>query len=71
MSLITSIVLWTLTALMAAGIFWSRYDKKKTRDKRVRELAAMTPERRELLLSRLNPKLAKEIREQLMMRFPM
>ena len=71
MSLTTSIVLWTLTALLAAGIFWSRYDKKKTQDKRVRELAAMDPARREQLLSRLNPKLAREIREQLMQRFPL
>ena len=71
MSLATSIVLWVFTALVAAGIFWSRYDKKKTQDKRVRELAAMDPARREQLLSRLNPKLAREIREQLMQRFPL
>ena len=41
----------------------------KTRDKLVRELAAMDPERREKVISRLNPKLAIEMREQLMKRF--
>jgi hypothetical protein len=35
----------------------------------VRELAAMDPERREKVLSRLNPKLALETREILMRRF--
>jgi hypothetical protein len=35
----------------------------------VRELAAMEPERRQKVLTRLNPKLAMEIREQLMERF--
>jgi hypothetical protein len=35
----------------------------------VRELAAMDPAVREKMLSRLNPKLALEIREQLMERF--
>jgi len=47
----------------------SSYAKRKTRDKLVRELAAMEPERRQKVLTRLNPKLAMEIREQLMERF--
>ena len=47
----------------------SSYAKRKTRDKLVRELAAMEPERRQKVLQRLNPKLAMEIREQLMERF--
>jgi hypothetical protein len=63
------IAVWTISALLAIGLGWSRYAKKKTRDKLVRELAAMDPTRREKLLSRLNPKLALEIREQLMERF--
>lgn len=65
----TDITVWTISALLAIGIGWSRYSKMKTRNKLVRELAAMDPERREKVLSRLNPKLALEIREQLMERF--
>jgi chorismate mutase len=65
----TSIVLWLICALLAAGVAWSRYEKKKTRDKFLRELVAMDPERREKVLSRLRPQLQKELREQLMERF--
>jgi len=60
---------WTNSAVLAVGIGWSRYEKWKTRDRLVRELAAMEPARREKLLQRLNPKLAIEMREQLMERF--
>ena len=63
------IAVWTVSAVLAAGIGWSRYEKWKTRDRLVRELAAMEPARREKLLQRLNPKLAIEMREQLMERF--
>lgn len=63
------IAVWTISALLALGIGCSRYAKWKTRDKLVRELAAMDPERREKVLSRLNPKLAMEARERLMTRF--
>jgi len=59
----TTITVWTVSALLAAGIGWSRYAKLKTRDKLVRELAAMDPNRREKILSRLNPKAATELRE--------
>ena len=65
----TDITVWTISALLAVGIGWSRYAKWKTRHNLVRELAAMDPERREKMLSRLNPKLAMEVREQLMERF--
>ena len=65
----TDITVWIISALLAIGIGWSRYVKWKTRDKLVRELANMDPDRREKMLSRLNPKLAMEIREQLMLRF--
>ena len=65
----TETVVWTISALLAVGIGWSRYAKIKTRDKFVRELAAMDPDRRERVLSRLNPKLAMELREDLMRRF--
>ena len=65
----TSIELWAVCAILAAGIGWSRYEKKRTRDKFLRELAAMDPERREKLLTRLRPELQAELREQLMERF--
>jgi tRNA A37 N6-isopentenylltransferase MiaA len=65
----TDITVWVISALLAIGIGWSRYAKWKTRDKLVREMAAMDPERREKILSRLDPKTAMEIRQQLMKRF--
>jgi hypothetical protein len=65
----TDITVWTISAVLAIGIGLSSYSKRKTRDKLVRELAAMDPQRREKVLQRLNPKLATEIREQLMERF--
>ena len=65
----TDITVWTISGMLAIGIGLSSYAKRKTRDKLVRELAAMEPERRQKVLQRLNPKLAMEIREQLMERF--
>ena len=65
----TDITVWTISALLAVGIGWTRYAKWKTRDKLVRELASMDAERREKMLNRLNPKLAMEARQQLMERF--
>jgi hypothetical protein len=63
------IAVWIISALLAIGVGWSRYSKWKTREKLVRELAAMDPEKREKMLNRLNPKLAMEARQQLMERF--
>lgn len=63
--------MWAASALLAAGIGWSRYAKWKTRDKLVRDIAAMDPLAREKMLSRLNPALAMEIRQELMKRFRM
>ena len=51
------------------GIGWSKYAKWTTRHKLVRDLAAMDPERREKVLSRMNPELAMEARQELMRRF--
>jgi hypothetical protein len=65
----TDITVWTISALLAIGIGWSRYAKWKMRDKLVRELASMDVERREKMLSRLTPKLAMEVRQQLMERY--
>jgi len=65
----TDITIWTISALLAVGIGWSKYAKWKTRDKLVRDLAAMDRERREKLLSRMSPDLAMEARQELMRRF--
>jgi hypothetical protein len=65
----TDLTVWIISALIAIGIGWSRYAKWKTREKIVHELAAMDPERREKTLSRMNPKHAMEIRQELMKRF--
>ena len=65
----TSIILWSICGLLAVGIGWSRYEKKKTRDKFLRELIAMDPVRREKILSRLSPELQMDLRRQLMERY--
>jgi hypothetical protein len=65
----TDVTVWLASAFLAIGVGWSRYAKWKTRDKLVRELVAMNPEQREKFLSRLDPKLALELREQLLARF--
>ena len=65
----TDITVWVISALIAVGIGWSKYSKYRSRDKFVRDLAAMDPERREKVLSRLQPDLQMEIRQDLMKRF--
>jgi hypothetical protein len=65
----TDITVWIVAALLAIGIGLSKYAKWRTRDKFVRDLAAMDPERREKVLSRMNPELAMEARQELMRRF--
>jgi len=65
----TDIAIWVVSGLLAAGIGWSKYSKYKTREKMVREFVAMNPEQREKLLSRLQPELQMEIRQELMKRF--
>jgi len=65
----TDISVWIVSALLAIGIGCSKYAKWKTRNKLVRELAAMDPERREKLLSRMRPDIAMEARQELMRRF--
>jgi len=65
----TDIAVWSASALLAVGIGWSRYAKWKTRDKLVRDLVAMKPEQRSKFLMRLDPKLAQEMREQLLARY--
>jgi hypothetical protein len=66
---VTSVVIWVVCLLLAAGVAWSRYEKKRVRDKFLRELLAMDPVRREKLLQRLSPKLQTEMREHLMERY--
>ena len=65
----TTTTVWIICALLAGGIGWSKYEKKKTRDKYLAELAAMDRDRREKLLTRLNPKVQTELRQQLMLRY--
>jgi hypothetical protein len=65
----TDITVWIISALIAVGIGWSKYAKYKTREKMVRDFAAMDPALREKLLSRLQPDLQMEIRQELMKRF--
>lgn len=55
--------------MLALGVGMSRYAKWKTRFHLVRELAAMTPEQRTKVLSRLDPARAMEIRQELMERY--
>jgi hypothetical protein len=66
---LTSLIAWAICLLLAAGVGWTRYDKKKTRDKFLRELVAMDPVRREKVLNRLRPEIAMDLRQQLMERF--
>ena len=63
------ITVWIISGLIALGIGWGKYSKYKTREKMVREFAAMDPEQREKLLSRLQPEMQMEIRQELMKRF--
>jgi hypothetical protein len=65
----TDIAIWVGSGFLALAIGWSKYSKYKTREKMVREFAAMNPGQREKLLGRLQPKLQMEIREELMKRF--
>jgi hypothetical protein len=66
---LNTIIIWAICLLLAAGVGWTRYDKKKTRDKFLRELVAMDPVRREKVLNRLRPEIAMDLRQQLMERF--
>ena len=65
----SSIVLWVICFLLAVGVGWTRYEKKKTRDKVLRELVAMDPDRREKVLSRLRMETQMELRRELMERY--
>ena len=65
----TDVTVWIISAFLAVGIGWSRYARWKTRDRVIRDLAAMDPERREKVLSRMNPRDAMEMRQELMTRF--
>ena len=65
----TDITVWIISGLLAIGIGCSKYAKWSTRNKLVRDLVAMDPERREKVLSRMSPELAMEARQELMRRF--
>jgi hypothetical protein len=63
------IAVWVASAVLAIGIGWSRYAKAKSRNDLVRSLAAMNPEQRKKMISRLNPQMAMEVRQELLERF--
>ena len=63
------IVVWTVSAILAIGMGLSRYAKAKGRNDLLRQLAAMDPEVRKKMLSRYNPKLSMELRQELLERF--
>jgi hypothetical protein len=65
----TDITVWIISALLALGIASTKYAKWKARNQLVRDLAAMDRERREKVLSRMNPNQAMEARQELMRRF--
>ena len=66
---LTSIILWGICLLLGVGVAWSRYEKKRTRDRFLRELIAMDPARREKVLSRLRPDMEMQLRQELMERY--
>lgn len=63
------IAVWAAAALLAVGMGWSRYAKTKSRNDLLRRLASMEPEVRRKMLSRYNPRLAMELRQELLERF--
>ena len=65
----TDITVWIVSVLLALGIGAGKYAKWKAHNRLVRELAAMDRERREKVLSRMNPAQAMEARQELMRRF--
>ena len=65
----TDLAVWGASALLAAGLGWSRLAKYKSRSDLLRQLAAMQPEARKKILSRYNPRLALELRQELLERF--
>jgi len=65
----TEIAVWTISGLLAIGIGAGKYSKYRSRQKIVRNFANMDPEQREKLLSRLQPEMQMEIRQELMKLF--
>ena len=65
----TDITVWIVSVLLALGIGAGKYSKCQARSRLVRELAAMDRDRREKVLSRMNPAQAMEERQELMRRF--
>ncbi|MEO7725474.1 MAG: hypothetical protein ABIU29_12450 [Chthoniobacterales bacterium] len=63
------LIVWGVSALLAVGIGWSRFAKNKARNDLVRQLAAMEPEQRKKMLGRYNPKMALELRQELLEKF--
>lgn len=63
------LVVWGVSAFLALGLGWSRFAKYQSHSKLLRQLAAMDPDKRRVVLSRYNPALAMELRQELLERF--
>jgi hypothetical protein len=63
------IVVWAASALLAIGIFSTRWAKAKSRNDLIRTLLAMNPEQRSKVLDRMNPEMAMELRQTLLERY--
>jgi hypothetical protein len=63
------IVVWVVSALLAIGIFGSRWAKAKSRNDLMRSLLAMQPEQRKKFLDRIDPRVAMELRQTLLERY--
>ncbi len=60
-----ALVVWFIAAVLAAAVFFSRFEARRTREKFMRQLLSVDPKRREQILSRLSPKLQSELRGEL------
>ncbi len=63
------LIVWGVSGLLALGIGWSRFAKNKARNDLVRQLAAMEPAQRKKMLSHYSPKVALELRQELLEKF--
>ncbi|MEO8044381.1 MAG: hypothetical protein ABI674_05695 [Spartobacteria bacterium] len=63
------LIVWGIATFLALGVGWSRFTKNKARNDLVRQLAAMEPEKRKKMLSRYNPNVALELRQELLEKF--
>ncbi len=63
------LIVWAIALFLAIGIGWTRYSKARSHNDLVSRMARMDVEQRKKMLSRLNPKVAMEVRQDLLERF--